>query len=122
MNEFIVWDENTQSWVKNFNHVITIDDSGILKTNHNRFKLFMGIGKTDIEGNKIYADSSIIEWEHQENIYRGYFTFNKKYLRYEVITKDHQSKPIAIEFFYLEHNGFKIIGTLQEDKHLIGEK
>lgn len=85
-----------------------------------KFYRFPHIGKTDIEGDKIYADSSIVEWIHQKNTYRGYFSFNKTYLRYEVCVFDGGDIQ-AVDYFYLGHNRFKIIGTLQEDKHLLGE-
>lgn len=132
MEEFIVWDTeneeftnmntlyfcgNKDIWVQTVN--LKNETVMMIEQNKERFIKLADVGKADTEGNKIYADSSVVEWEHQAILYRGYFKFDKKYLRYEIITKDHQAKPIAIDFFYLSHNKFKIIGTLQKNPELL---
>jgi len=102
---------------------------GMLTNNQGdaKFYRFPYIGKTDIEDNKIYADSSIFEFDYDSLIgivsYRklkGFFYFELKTLSYRI-------KLMHPLFFrgkdfndLLYHNrsmsNFKIIDTLQENK------
>jgi len=86
------------------------------------------IGKTDIEGNKIYADFSIVEVKLKDyailkfnpNKFIGYFSYNEKTLRY-LFHADDKIHGWGADFLnHLEY--IKIIGTLQENKELLDDK
>ena len=123
MNEFIVWDLKSES----FRQIIKIDfinmyfqlesmSSDDYKVNLNDLTTHTFIGKTDTQGNKIYADSSIVEFEHKNHSsyntfkLKGVFKFNMKELRYfiECFT--------GHKISYDSKQKFKIIDTLQENK------
>jgi hypothetical protein len=98
-----------------------------------------GIRKTDIEGNKIYADSSIVEFKlitergftgsfkygHgfvKSKTLRGFFTWNDIDLRYEIDIQKGQMPYVCLNYDDINMEGFKVIGTLQEHKHLLEQK
>jgi hypothetical protein len=128
MNEFIVWDKKSKIF-----HYAYIA-RGILHHDRlvdftNNLEVFNYIGKTDIEGNKIYADSSIVEFSifkdndleifPDKETMKGYFTFNSNSLSYSIRTLDDSHENFD---FISVHNrivDLKIIDTLQENKKLL---
>ena len=84
------------------------------------------IGLKDIEGNKIYADRSIVELimriRKKDVLVKGYFSYDKKELRYTFFQyfKDRTRQNFLQA--YLSPNderivsGFKIIDTIKENK------
>ena len=93
-----------------------------------RFYRFPYIGKTDIEGNKIYADSSIVELNFKPRFdietteyVIGFFTFCTKELRYVIKVLN---KHLFDTLYYDEYTilNLKIIDTLQENKLELLEK
>ncbi len=111
MNEFIVWDKVNKEFGR-------ISEAGTISewswdecTSNNDYTLHQYIGKTDINGNKIYADSSIVEFNILDSKYRGFFTYNSARLRYEIEISSKES---------IIYDGgvkdFKIIDTIQENK------
>lgn len=142
MNEFIVWDEENKCFV-NMNMLYDIDfyskqvnyfyleeiaesefeENSVCTSN---FSICNYIGKTDIEGNKIFADSSIVEMdiydEDGEHLHIGYFRYNDSLLLYEFIEKADSFgvKNIwRMEKLQTYSVNLKIIGTLQQDKELL---
>lgn len=133
MNEFIVWNEEKKEFSKEF---LTNYDGDIIYRNvsldNNTHKRFNYIGKTDINDKKIYADSSIVEFD-----YKGFEEIGT--VTYKAIVKF--DNVLGCYFFdvfsHADNNGYnynflfptviyrvrnlKIIGTLQEDKHLLGD-
>jgi len=82
-----------------------------------KFYRFPFIGKTDIEGEKIYADSSIVEFATNDlGWQKGYFTYNENGLNYQFNSKDG-----ALLTDWMEIRSLKVIGTLQENPELLGE-
>lgn len=76
------------------------------------------IGKTDINGKKIYADCSIVEfdckiWGTTIEKPKGYFEFNKDTLRYVICAFSNSGiRRIAFDNEYVKN--LKIIDTIQE--------
>ena len=150
MDEFIVWDIEGKCWIPKSKCAIATSNSTsniakgftlLTEVESNEYsecfvpdfipvQVCNYIGKTDIEGNKIYADSSIVEFNmsgSKKNFKAtGFFTFNKKNLSYEFVCFKIDKKKLNscrydIDWRNAYKDTFKIIGTLQEDKHLIGE-
>jgi len=130
MKEFIVWDKKKNEFIDE--HNVLVDGSGTNIHNFNRdsnvrfnrddkkeLEILFAIGKDDINGNKIYADSSICMLERSKSI--GTFFFDKKYLRYKFAFNGDKDVSLPMNDFEKDTD-FKIIGTLQEDKHLLGEE
>ncbi len=119
MSNYRIWDNQFNSFCKSSDMRMNLHNGNVhgkfSEGNCPKMEAFQYIGKKDIENNKIYADCSIVEWEHQEQKYQGYFNFNKKYLRYEIHPfVDFETTPI--EFFYIQEKSFKIIDTIQENR------
>tara|TARA_R110000868_G_scaffold93996_1_gene259803 strand:- start:174 stop:557 length:384 start_codon:yes stop_codon:yes gene_type:complete len=82
-------------------------------------KLYIGL--KDVEDNKIYADSSIVEFEYIKSKHKGYFTWNNKTLSYDIMVIDWNFKILKnysapIGYSHLKMKNFKIIDTIQENK------
>ena len=129
MNEFIVWDKVNEEFFKSYSITFGYDFKGGTVTKigeEKRFlfphdvELFYCIRKTDKDGSKIYADCSIVEFEYKDNVFRfsdkGYFKFNELDLCFTVVTKE-----TVYKFDRFIFTNLKVIGTLQQDKHLLGE-
>ena len=128
MNEFIVWDtENFISLSQAFkDEAVVVDlsdgfDSYTLDIGFENYSLHNYIGKTDIDGNKIYADCSIVEFEYMTNSFnsyklRGYFKWNNMKLGYDLKI---DNPMFMMTDFYIPSLDLKVIGTLQQDKHLL---
>ena len=137
MNEFIVWDEENKEFYDDW--VFFDNDGGDLyvadinnechdphAVENVNLKAFWSIGKTDIEGNKIYADSSVVEFdfrlfdEDQYEKLSGYFSFNADLAMYEL--REPYSED-GYRIYYLINNdikNLKIVGTLQKNPDLCG--
>ena len=144
MNEFTIWDKVNLHWIDLFG--ISISDSGevmaVSDLNGNQYGLHQVdlinyIGKTDIEGNKIYADSSIVEFDYiyietigkqsDKARVKGYFTFNNDTLAYDLIFFHNWIDSMPNYWFNMHMkkedarraSNFKIIDTLQENPKLL---
>jgi len=145
MNEFIVWDK--ENYIGNDDRFYTpsdlsldglylqiIDDGKLILTDmvddgeysvpkQIQIETFSYTGKTDIDGNKIYADSSIVEFDFEtEEKIVGYFTYNKEWLRFDFVAPLERCcvKPKAdMAYIPSYFKNLKIIGTLQENKELL---
>ena len=135
MNEFIEWDEEKQKFQEPLGSCfLNINEWFSTYKRYekpSRFTIHQYIGKTDDtpEQNKIYADSSIVEFNYVDKLQpttddksnnktiRGYFKYCNESLRYYII--DLKAKE-TIYFWtgYTEKN-LKVIGTLQENKELL---
>ena len=123
MNEFIVWDNvsklffNNEEFKIHNGKCVELFDSEWFKNDYpEHTKIFNYIGKTDTEGNKIYADCSIVEFDTEKHgKQRGFFTYSKMFLSYII-------EDLYNDMGYLRYDGsqtnLKVIGTLQEGKHL----
>lgn len=114
MNEFIVWDDIKREFTNNVTYFMSFNEDGTINS-YNGFgetKYFQYIGLRDTEDNKIYTDSSIVEFDDESK--------SKAYVRF---------RNFAYEFYFFESGGFnklfeydfektriKIIDTLQENK------
>jgi|LGVF01.2.fsa_nt_gb hypothetical protein len=145
MNEFIVYDSVKKEFVDDVSYLIdkqgdlffadfeTTTGSGldgvcfVMGASETK-KAFSYIGKKDIDGNKIYADCSIVELRitfDVGNTYEtmmGYFRYNELALCYEFI------EPLGDNFSRRKWNysrydykiaDLKTIGTLQENPELL---
>lgn len=151
MNEFIVWDKKSkkfrvpreilfdtsskfdkdfpiqrvQMWGQPFADDGEQNPNIIVQRKSNEVTFHRHIGKTDINGNKIYADSSIVKvHDKRSRFYNNIckITYNKSVCSYMLKTLDFEDE-------YQEHlksdyrnNYYEIIGTLQKDKHLLGKE
>ena len=134
MNEFIVWDKKKREWIHSPERPINIlgetvimgeilrreNDSFLRIEDLDEVQVCLSIGKTDTEGNKIYADCSIVEfvWKNQNT--KAVIKWDDIQLTYDVEFKSGFRARYAD--VYQEMFGLKVIGTLQEDKHLLGEE
>lgn len=140
MNEFIVWDNKFKKFVSDNDDTgreffVNCDGKVFLKTigmetfggniqlewEINRFKQFPHIGKTDINGKKIYAESSILRINHfidnkgkQHYVYRK-VSWSEKYSAWVVKTLDDKEEWL---YYVVERNAknLEIIDTIQENK------
>jgi len=133
MNEFIVWDNKFEKFIYPCNEVLMTIKDGLLKGIKGgdgfveEWEAFQCIGKTDIEGNKIYADCSIVNTNIVTNETRielnGYFKYDNVNLRYNFhkMPFDNTSAYNIIVFKDDRFSRIKIIGTLQENPELLKE-
>jgi len=126
MDEFIVWDNNNKVFIDNRDFYIS--QNGELFTeygrgnlvNINTFKYFRNIGLKDINGKRIYADSSIVEFDYKylsglvEKCI-GCFIYDKEDLLYTIKLIGTPSKN-CIDYLKSSMKNFKIIDTIQENK------
>lgn len=102
-----------------------------------KIKTFPYIGKTDIDSNKIYADSSIVEFDVIQNCHCnileiececvpnkriGYFSYNENRLCYELLAKSFKDWKRIFIFDRDTISNLKVIGNLQQHKHLLGDQ
>ena len=121
MNEFIVWDEDSEIFIDETKCILV---DGTLFRNEKDFankisddlSMFFSIGLKDINGKSIYADSSIVEFKNIGSNYTGYFTFDLVKLCYKIIVLD--IKSVRKEFIFNSNNieNIKIIDTIQQNK------
>ncbi len=152
-NDFIVYDKEISIFLKKDSDFQKLDNNdygnfyemdewypvsnasvlfNILDIDNDRFSVHNYIGKTDINDKKIYADSSIIEFEkhvciyadltgkkeskYQIDKYKGYFTFNEHTLRYNIKILTNSDNNVTWEYKNGQHRNLKIIDTIQENK------
>lgn len=138
MNEFIMWDKIEKEWLTTGNMPIcSMEETLIFDfSDSNEVSSHLYIGKTDIYGNKIYADSSIVEFEYEDRIptlidddviikFTAYFEYNIDELRCELIILDYDRTKTKSIYSVLSYNmdlmkNLKVIGTLQENQELLG--
>ena len=133
MNEFVVWDKDAQCFYDGENNGINVfqlnqdgtlsfyqncDDGCFDDYYANKFYTpFKDIGLKDINGKKIYADSSIVEFNNSKlwNKYNGIFFYNKERLCYQIkiIGSIRNNEIIPYDKYCSD---FKIIDTIQENK------
>lgn len=122
MTEFIVWDNDLEKFI-NEKECVFFD--GTLFRNCIDFEnmisddltMFSYIGKTDINEKKIYADSSIVEFNYENIKQYGYFSFDDTVLAY--VIKLFNSKQTGISAYLYSKftiENIKIIDTIQENK------
>ena len=123
MNEFIVWyssDVNENKFSEEFtleqlikqDHLDYISDSKMLK-NYKVDSINSGVGLKDINGKSIYADSSIVEFEHKDKKLQGFFRYSKMRLSYVIEDLYNDMGEMVYDG---SQNNFKIIDTIQENK------
>ena len=143
-NDFIIWDKYEEEFVDTENIAILNDGVLIyvnpdvdvcellLKENDrlDRYSLHGEIGKTDIDGNKIYADCSIVEFRAVGRKAVGYFTYDSETLRMRINILDINYNDMGylshvediiildrkVDYFSRKMSDFKIIDTIQENK------
>lgn len=114
MSEYIFWDKFREKFSEDL-IVSGITVNEIFEECED-WKAFIYIGLNDISDNKIYADSSIVEFEYyiKEQFFKGigYITYIKNLCCYCICTFNKLSTTIAETEFL----NFKIIDTIQENK------
>ena len=120
MKEFIVWHTLKKEFVQPYRHIV-FDDNGIaesdLCTIHNY------IGLKDIDNNKIYDDSSIVEFELIINPVcrtvvlnrKGVFKYDKDLCAYIIECID-EDRILIFSTSFKHIKNIKIIDTIQENK------
>ena len=135
MNELIVWDKVARCFAENISLDADLLQDGIsysLDVKGDLYELFFPIGLTDIDGNKIFAQSSIIEFyfkcfgETTTAKFTAFFQYNEDELRYELIILNYDKSKTKSIYSVLSYNmdlmkSFKIIGTIQENPELLEE-
>jgi len=132
MEDFIGWNKKTKKFLDK--EELTFVEMGsyssvlldVLGGINKDVILFWGIRKTDTEGNKIYADSSIVEFDFKEaghtNKAIGYLYFENFCYRIKILKTDMRSDIDDLPMHFQSANtDFKIIGTLQENPELLEE-
>ena len=71
------------------------------------------IGLKDINGKSIYADSSIVEFEHKDKKLQGFFRYSKMRLSYVIEDLYNDMGEMVYDG---SQNNFKTIDTIQENK------
>jgi hypothetical protein len=115
-SKFINWEEVSFTKDKGDDFVILIKEIDHIYSSARLYDSFDYIGLNDINNNKIYADSSIVEFtasgSHGYTQLKGYFHFLKEDLKYIIKTFTHGS----FDFNKQLYKNFKIIDTIQENK------
>ena len=123
MKECIVWyssDVNENKFSEEFtleqlikqDHLDYISDSKMLK-NYKVDSINSGVGLKDINGKSIYADSSIVEFEHKDKKLQGFFRYSKMRLSYVIEDLYNDMGEMVYDG---SQNNFKTIDTIQENK------
>jgi len=132
MNEFVVWDKDRRVWIDE-SYPFYINSTGLLCIQRNNkvmmiendCEVFNYTGKDDIDGNKIYADCSIVEFEYKEKFnseikkLKGFFIWDNTNLLYYIEVLGVFGRRPMINYKGLKIKNLKIIGTLQENKELL---
>ena len=132
MDEFIVWDKEHRL----FANIETLSMNGLGQIKLNSgwehidktcYTTHPYIGKKDINGKKIYADSSIVEFDFQgfgettTETYRGFIEWNKDRFRYDINVFSHADRRGDNYIFDLGKclsniSDLKITDTIQQNK------
>ncbi len=136
MNEFIVWDNLEEEWVdeeyiaRYSNGVLFVADldNEVVDLLHNendkenRYVPFDYMEMLDINGNKIYSDSSIFKFNlglySDRKIAQGYFNYDSNMKRYNVLILNNFeiNKHAIYEYNPFTMGKFEIIDNIQENK------
>ena len=129
VSEFILWDRIFKRFTSEFpnNYCLDLDgkvkefgNSYIKKEKDTAFDVLSYIGKTDVNGDRIYADCSIVETtildESGAIILFGFFMYNKKELRYELNIELNGKEPVCLHFDSERMVNVKVVDTIQENK------
>lgn len=126
MNGFVVWDNKEEKFIADlecskYNETF-LNESSVFVS---RFSFFQNIGKKDINGKDIVADSSIVEFNlstrQGELTFRGHYSFCESSLGYIIKPFDDSFlKKFGVLAFgnvwFNEINNIRIIDTIQENK------
>ncbi len=122
MKEFIVWDKNDNRFLDSLFVNCELNEA---VSNNEDFEIFQYIGKADIKGNKIYADSSVVEMtirdEDGKHTHIGFFNYNSFLLCYD-FREPYKNGEMSgnriwrMEKLQIYSVQFKIIDTIQENK------
>ncbi len=120
-------------WGQPFNDDGKQNPDILVQRRDKEFTIHTYIGKMDIKGKKIYVDCSIVEleitYDAGKTFYtlKGWFRWNNESLNYEFIVPvnhrdslNHRAKYNFSEIHY-KVSSLKVIGTLQQDNHLLGD-
>lgn len=116
MNEFLVWHKLRKEFVQPYRNIV-FDNDGICE--NDLCDICNYIGLNDIDGKKIYADSSIVEFEYGSKNNRhkkiGVYVYDKNIAGYYICDINNKNIAIAHHLSYPITN-IKIIDTIQENK------
>ena len=133
MNEFIVWDKRSKCFILNdegFDRFEMYMD-GTLHYYQNchdgegfgseDYESFNYIGLKDINNNKIYADSSIVEFEHRmHGKCRGVFSYSNTELAYLIklisVNDFTFTDKTRINYNVIDISDVNLLDTIQENK------
>ena len=136
MNEFIVFDKTEvgkkprlvkfdafsikENWI-----YLELDGIEVLHAHLDDVEICYFIRKTDIEGEKIYAESSIVEFDfgtitgnHKSKVI-GVFKYSTYSLRYNIHLYDKRERVFSYNSNLMQN--LKVIGSLQEKPELLGD-
>jgi len=122
MKEFIVWHTLRKEFVQPYRNIV-FDDSGI--TENDLCTIHNYIGLKDINNNKIYADSSIVELQIDDDFSNDHFTSTEPHKFIGVVRFDYLGARVedindktTVWFYEIENNeiDIKIIDTVQQNK------
>ncbi len=120
MNELIedavdILEDTSYRWFQDYSEYNGYKKRDFSKAINNLHKLVKEkdyIGKKDINDEKIYADSSIVELEYMTDKYKGTISYNNDFCCYQIILMDTDDKVSINDFV----SNIKIIDTIQENK------
>lgn len=128
MEDYKVWDIEGECWIPDCELAIKPNGSMMTRIETEEFSeayfiddievtIHRCIGK-DSFGNKIYSESSIVEFEHfymsKTSTELGYFKYNENIFGYQLLS------PIFNTVAHRESfSKLKVVGTMQEDSELI---
>ena len=130
MNDFIVWDKHQNRFTDRYVNIRPdgtlwkLTRSVLVPCKDTRYEVFNYIGKKDINNKKIYADSSIVEFENnylKSGIWsvcrlKGIFIFDSEKLKYKIELLDNDIYKCLFLQYDEKVYDFKIIDTIQENK------
>lgn len=97
------------------------DDGNIFYSNSGEGDICKFIGINDIDGKKIYADSSIFEFEFNNYKYYGFISYCNNTLTYSINflaynDKTHFRSSRILSGNTASFDNFKVVDTIQENK------
>lgn len=120
MKDYIIWDNKEEKFIADlecskYNETFLNESSFFVS----RFSFFQKIGKKDINGKDIVADSSIVEFEFYNSedkceLLKGFFYYSNYYLCY--VFKTFCGNDILFASFAGRIRNIKAVDTIQENK------